>query len=264
MVRFVLSLAVISMLLASCGGVVQPTCPCSIVESFALRTGNWWVYACEESVDDGVSGDVRVATYRDSVVVMGTAILGGRFCHEVQRFRDGVVLDTMHMAADGTKLIMHGTAFTKLQCSCFDAVWLVGGDCGEKEDGTDRMQVDDPTFQSAIDSDGQIVNVHMHHDFVAWRHNADAKVTIPGVATVQGRRYTVRTVDSVSIAGPKNITFADGKQYLTTTFTHDFVVAPDRGIIIWNELEMAMTGILDIVPFKSRRRMRNLVASFVR
>lgn len=263
MVRFVLSLAVMSMLLASCGGVVHPTGDCSIVESFALRTGNWWVYSCEESVDDGVHDDVRVATYRDSIVVMGTAILGGRLCHEVQRFRDGVILDTMHMIADDTKLIMHGTTFTKLPCSCFDVVWLVSGVCGEQEDGIDRMQTDDPNFLPALDSNGNVVYVHMHHDFVARRHNADTTVAIAGTM-VQGRKYAVRTIDSVSIAGPVNLTFADGKQFLTTTFTHDFVVAPGKGIIVWNELEMAMTGILDIVPFKSRRRIRSLVASSIR
>jgi len=263
MVRFVLILAVISMLLASCGGVVHPTGDCSIVESFALRTGNWWVYSCEESVDDGVRADVRVTTYRDSIVVLGTAILGGRLCHEVQRFRDGVVLDTMHMIADGPKLVMHGTTFTKLSCPCFDVVWLLSGVCGEKEDGTDRVQTDDPTFLPALDSNNNVVYVHMHHDFVARRHNADTTVTIPG-ATVQGRKYAVRTVDSVSMAGPKNLTFADGKQYLTTTFTHEFVVAPGRGIVVWNELEMAMTGILNIMPFKSRSRIRSLVASSVR
>jgi len=263
MIRFVLSLAVISMLLASCGGVVHPAGDCSIVESFALRTGNWWVFSCEESVDDGVRDDVRVTTYRDSIVVLGTAILGGRLCHEVQRFRDGAVLDTMHMIADGPKLIMHGTTFTKLLCPCFDIVWLVGGVCGEKEDGVDRMQTDDPAFLPALDSNNNVVYVHMHHDFVARRHNADTTVTILG-ATVQGRKYAVQTVDSVSIAGPKNMTFADGKQYLTTTFTHDFVVAPGKGIIVWNELEMAMTGILNIMPFKSRQRIRSLVASSVR
>lgn len=63
-----LFIAFLSIALASCSGVVTPDDICSVDSFMPLRTGNWWIYECEERSGDG---SVK-RRFTDSVTVRGT------------------------------------------------------------------------------------------------------------------------------------------------------------------------------------------------